>query len=54
MSGRVSAEEDGLHSEHDSTGFNKASGQNQRGRVSETSEQLKGPSLDFCFSSLHR
>lgn len=31
MSGRVSAGEDGLHSEHDNTGFNKASGQNQRG-----------------------
>lgn len=31
MSGRVSAGEDGLHSEHDNAGFNKASGQNQRG-----------------------
>lgn len=31
MSGRVSAGEDGLQSEHDNTGFNNASGQNQRG-----------------------
>lgn len=31
MSGRVSAGENGLQSEHDNTGFNKASGRNQRG-----------------------
>lgn len=33
MSDRISAGEDGLHREHDNTGFNKASGQNQRGAL---------------------
>lgn len=30
MSGRVSAGENGLQSEHDNTGFNKASGRNKK------------------------
>lgn len=36
MSGRVPAGQDGLHKEHDNTGFNKASGQNQSGALSSS------------------
>lgn len=54
MSGRVSAGENGLQSEHDNTGFNKASGRNKKGVSLGSSQGLLGKRRVTLFASFQR